>query len=108
MIEAIGTRSTYFALLNENPPRAAASSTPAAAASSWRHRSRRIRCCWTSCWTTACSARGENRAGFAAELDDRLARVDAGDPERLVEALCQFKRAAIFRIAIADLAGGCR
>jgi glutamate-ammonia-ligase adenylyltransferase len=46
-----------------------------------------------------------SRAELEAELADRIARDDAGDPERLVEALCQFKRAAIFRIAIADLSG---
>jgi glutamate-ammonia-ligase adenylyltransferase len=45
------------------------------------------------------------RAELLADLDDRLARVDADDPERLVEALAQFKRAAVFRVAIADLSG---
>ncbi|MFO1455339.1 MAG: bifunctional [glutamate--ammonia ligase]-adenylyl-L-tyrosine phosphorylase/[glutamate--ammonia-ligase] adenylyltransferase [Steroidobacteraceae bacterium] len=105
VIEAIGTRSTYFALLNENPAA----------------RRRFVDACRSGEFLAAQIAAHPllldellddrvfgapaSRAEFAAELDDRIARVDAGDPERLVEALCQFKRAAIFRIAIADLAG---
>jgi glutamate-ammonia-ligase adenylyltransferase len=46
-----------------------------------------------------------DRKALEADLEDRLARVDASDPERLVEALAQFKRAAVFRVAIADLSG---
>jgi glutamate-ammonia-ligase adenylyltransferase len=42
---------------------------------------------------------------LTADLDDRLARVDVADPERAVEALAQFKRAAMFRVAICDLSG---
>ena len=43
-------------------------------------------------------------ARFVADLDARLQAV-AGDPEREAEALKQFQRAAIFRIAVADLSG---
>jgi len=105
VIEAIGTRSTYFALLNE---------APAA-------RRRFVDVCRSGEFLAAQIAAHPllldellddrvfgsppSRAEFEADLLDRIARVDAGDPERLVEALCQFKRAAIFRIAIADLSG---
>ncbi len=105
VIESIGTRSTYFALLNENPAA----------------RRRFVDVCRSGDFLASQVAAHPllldellddrvfgapaTRAEFAAELEDRIARVDAGDPERLVEALCQFKRAAIFRIAIADLAG---
>ena len=105
VIEAIGTRSTYFALLNE---------APAA-------RRRFVDVCRSGEFLAAQIAAHPllldellddrvfgappSRAEFVAELADRIARVDAGDPERLVEALCQFKRAAIFRVAIADLSG---
>ena len=105
VIEAIGTRSTYFALLNE---------TPAA-------RRRFVDLCRSGEFLAAQIAAHPllldellddrvfgappSRAELQAELSERIARVDAGDPERLVEALCQFKRAAIFRIAIADLSG---
>jgi [glutamine synthetase] adenylyltransferase / [glutamine synthetase]-adenylyl-L-tyrosine phosphorylase len=45
-----------------------------------------------------------SRAEFARDLDHRLAPA-RGDPEREVEALKQFQRAATFRIAVADLTG---
>jgi glutamate-ammonia-ligase adenylyltransferase len=105
VIEAIGARSTYFALLNE---------TPAA-------RRRFVDVCRSGEFLAAQIAAHPllldellddrvfgappSRAELEAELAERIARVDAGDPERLVEALCQFKRAAVFRIAIADLTG---
>ncbi|MCP5466248.1 MAG: bifunctional [glutamate--ammonia ligase]-adenylyl-L-tyrosine phosphorylase/[glutamate--ammonia-ligase] adenylyltransferase [Sinobacteraceae bacterium] len=105
VIEAIGPRSTYFALLNENPAA----------------RRRFVDICLSGDFLAGQVAAHPllldellddrvfgapaTRAEFAAELAERIARVDAGDPERLVEALCQFKRAAIFRIAIGDLTG---
>ena len=105
VLEAIGGRSAYFALLNENPAA----------------RQRFVRVCRGGDFLvqqlaahpllldellderalTVPPARSE----LLADLDDRLARVDADDPERLVEALAQFKRAAVFRVAIADLSG---
>jgi glutamate-ammonia-ligase adenylyltransferase len=44
-------------------------------------------------------------AELAAELAARLADVEEGDEERLVERLRHFQRAAVFRVAVADLAG---
>ena len=105
VLEAIGGRSAYFALLNENPAA----------------RQRFVRVCRGGDFLvqqlaahpllldellderalTVPPARSE----LLADLDDRLARVDADDPERLVETLAQFKRAAVFRVAIADLSG---
>ena len=105
VLEAIGGRSAYFALLNENPAA----------------RQRFVRVCRGGDFLvqqlaahpllldellderalTVPPARDE----LFADLQDRLARVDADDPERLVEALAQFKRAAVFRVAIADLSG---
>jgi glutamate-ammonia-ligase adenylyltransferase len=103
VIEAIGARSTYFALLNENPAA----------------RRRFVDVCRSGEFLAAQIAAHPllldellderafgappSRAELASDLADRIARVDANDPERLVEALCQFKRAAVFRIAIADL-----
>jgi glutamate-ammonia-ligase adenylyltransferase len=45
------------------------------------------------------------RAEFAAELRSRMAGAGAEDPERQVELLRQFQRAAVFRVAVADLIG---
>ncbi len=45
------------------------------------------------------------RAEFAAELRSRMAGTGAEDPEHQVELLRQFQRAAVFRVAVADLSG---
>ncbi len=105
VIEAIGARSAYFALLNETPTA----------------RRRFVDVCRGGDFLVVqiaahpllldellderVFAEPPTRAEFAADLADRVARVDADDPERVVEALCQFKRAAVFRVAIADLSG---
>jgi glutamate-ammonia-ligase adenylyltransferase len=44
-----------------------------------------------------------DRAALAADLDQRMAGVDATDEEQLVERLRHFQRAAIFRLGVADL-----
>ncbi len=48
---------------------------------------------------------GLTKAEIAEALDKRLAREDQGDSEALVEALAQFQRATLFRIAVADFNG---
>ncbi len=105
VIEAIGPRSAYFALLNENPAA----------------RARFVELCRGGDFLAAqiashpllldellderTLAAPPSRAELAADLADRVERIHADEPERIVEALCQFKRAAVFRVAIADLAG---
>lgn len=46
-----------------------------------------------------------DRAALAGELTFRLEQVEHDEPEDQVEALRQFQRAAIFRVAVADLTG---
>jgi peptidyl-dipeptidase Dcp len=46
-----------------------------------------------------------SRASFQRELDARTERLPADDPERQVEALRQFQKAAVFSVAFADLTG---
>lgn len=46
------------------------------------------------------------RAQFAAELATRRTAMQAEDPEQQVDILRQFQSAAIFRVAVADLIGG--
>lgn len=46
------------------------------------------------------------RAQFAEELAVRRAAMQGEDPERQVEILSQFQSAATFRVAVADLIGG--
>jgi glutamate-ammonia-ligase adenylyltransferase len=105
MLEAIGQRSAYFALLHESA----------------QARERLVELC----------ARGDfladqlaaypilldelidehllqdlpNRADLERDLETRMALVEDEDPERQVEALRHFQRAAIFRVAVLDLMG---
>jgi [glutamine synthetase] adenylyltransferase / [glutamine synthetase]-adenylyl-L-tyrosine phosphorylase len=44
-----------------------------------------------------------DRAALAAEIEERMAGADQDDGERLVERLRQFQRAAVFRLGVADL-----
>ncbi len=46
-----------------------------------------------------------SRADLATELCQRLAGVDAGDSETEVQAIVQYQRATMFRIAVADFSG---
>jgi glutamate-ammonia-ligase adenylyltransferase len=105
VIEAIGRRSAYFALLNENPAA----------------RERLVSLCATSDFLAKQVAAhpllldelldprlfGEppTRAELAAELVRRLEGVAPEDAERWLEALRNFQQAALFRIAVADLSG---
>ena len=105
VLEAIGGRSAYFALLNENPVA----------------RRRFVDVCRGGDFLVAqlaahpllldelldgrALAEPPGRAELSADLEDRLARVEGEEAARLVETLAQFKRAAVFRVAIADLAG---
>jgi glutamate-ammonia-ligase adenylyltransferase len=105
VIEAIGGRSAYFALLNENPAA----------------RERFMAVCRGGDFLVAQLAahpllldelldersllETPDRAELAADLEDRLARVSPDDPEQSVEALAQFKNAAVFRVAIAEITG---
>ena len=104
VVEAIGQRSTYFALLHEN-----------AAA-----RARLVELCGHGDFLTQQIASHPllldeliderlaelpSRASLEGEARSRLEQLNDDDPERQVEALCHFQRAAIFRVAVADLTG---
>ena len=105
IIEAIGQRSAYFALLQENGPA----------------RARLVELCRHGDFLAAQIAAHPllldeliderllsqlpDRAGFARDLAGRLEQLREEDPEQQVEALRQFQRAALFRIGVADLTG---
>jgi [glutamine synthetase] adenylyltransferase / [glutamine synthetase]-adenylyl-L-tyrosine phosphorylase len=105
ILEAIGQRSAYFALLLEN--RAA--------------RRRLVEVCGYGNFLASQVAAHPllldeliddrvldalpDRASLAAELESRIGGVDEGDADRQVEALARFKQAAVFRVALADLSG---
>ena len=104
-LEAIGARSVYFSLLNENEIA----------------RRRLIELCGYGGFLSkqiaaapilldelldeSLHAKLPDRAELERDVADKLAGVDADDPEREVEALRHFQRAAVFRVAVADLSG---
>ncbi|GAC1673097.1 MAG: hypothetical protein NVS9B2_21430 [Steroidobacteraceae bacterium] len=105
VLESIGTRSSYFALLKEQPAAL----------------NRLIEVCAISGFLARqiadfpllldelidAKAFDElpSRRSFAQELAARTERLPADDPERQVEALRQFQKAAVFSVALADLTG---
>ena len=105
IIEAIGRRSAYFALLNENPAA----------------RDRLVGMCGLSDFLARqvadhpilldelldprLFAQPPTRDELAGELARRLEAAGSDDPERWLEALRNFQRAAVFRVAVADLSG---
>jgi glutamate-ammonia-ligase adenylyltransferase len=105
VLESIGTRSSYFALLKEQPPAL----------------NRLIEVCAISGFLSRqiadfpllldelidAKAFDElpSRQSFVAELAARTERLPADDPERQVEALRQFQKVAVFTVALADLTG---
>jgi glutamate-ammonia-ligase adenylyltransferase len=105
ILEATGKRSAYFALLRESQPA----------------RSRLIEICRHGEFLVRQIAAYPllldelvderllselpDREGLARELQAAMEQAAEEDPERQVEALCHFQRAAVFRIAVADLTG---
>lgn len=105
IIEAIGQRSAYFSLLQENATA----------------RARLVEICGHGDFLARqiaahpllldeliderLLAELPSRATLEAEVRSRLERLQEEDPERQVETLRHFQRAAIFRVAVADLTG---
>ncbi len=105
ILEAIGQRSAYFALLKENGAA----------------RVRLVELCRHGDFLAGQIAahpllldelidervlsRLPDRAGFERDLAGRLSQLREEDPEQQVEVLRQFQRAAVFRVAVADLTG---
>jgi glutamate-ammonia-ligase adenylyltransferase len=105
VLEAIGGRASYLALLKEQPPAL----------------DRLIEVCAISGFLSRqiadfpllldelidAKAFDElpSRAGFGRELAARTERLPPDDPERQVEALRQFQKVAVFGVALADLTG---
>ena len=105
IMEAIGQRSAYFSLLHEN--RTA--------------RERLVELCGHGDFLASQIASHPllldeliderlladlpDRAGLAQELELRMSQVQDDEPEHQVEALRHFQRAALFRVAVADLTG---
>ena len=105
VIEKVLRRSAYVALLNENSVAA----------------QRLVSLCERSAYIAEQIARFPalldelldsgtrkdriTKAEFDAEFEDRIAHLDREDSEEQMEALAQFQRASLFRVAVADFSG---
>ena len=103
ILEATGKRSAYFALLRESQP------ARSRLIEISRHGEFLVRqiasypLLLDELVDERLLAEPPDRAALARELQAAMEQVDDEDPERQVEALCHFQRAAVFRIAVADL-----
>lgn len=106
LIEAIGRRSAYFALLIENPM-ALTQLVKLCAASAWVAD-------WLSLHPVlldellnpATLYAPLSRANLERELDERLSRADANDLEAQMEALREFRHGHVLRVAAAEIGPG--
>jgi glutamate-ammonia-ligase adenylyltransferase len=105
VLEAIGTRSSYLALLKEQP---SALDRLIDVCSISGFLSRQI-ADFPLLLDELIDAKAfdelPSRQGFTLELAARTERLSPDDPERQVEALRQFQKVAVFAVALADLTG---
>jgi glutamate-ammonia-ligase adenylyltransferase len=105
VLEAIGSRSAYFALLNENAQVRRKLTELAARGEFLAAQIASHPLLLDELLDHSAGARPTSRAELEAEVSARLAQMAEDEPERQVEVLRQFQRAAIFRVAVADLTG---
>jgi glutamate-ammonia-ligase adenylyltransferase len=105
VLEAIGPRSSYFALLVENTAARTRFIELCAASEFLATQMAAFPLLLDELLDERLFAQTPSAAELAADLAERLERADETDDERVHEALCQFKRAAQFRVAVADLSG---
>jgi [glutamine synthetase] adenylyltransferase / [glutamine synthetase]-adenylyl-L-tyrosine phosphorylase len=104
VIEAIGSRTAYLALLNENPLALARLVDICALGNFLPAQVAAFPLLLDELVDQRLFDEPPGRASFEAEIEIRSA--DSGDDaERAVEALRQFQRAAVFRVALFDLTG---
>jgi glutamate-ammonia-ligase adenylyltransferase len=103
VLESIGSRASYLALLKEQP---AALDRLIEVCAISGFLSRQI-ADFPLLLDELIDAKAFNelpsRAGFQLQLQARIEQLPADDPERQVEGLRQFQKAAVFNVALADL-----
>jgi glutamate-ammonia-ligase adenylyltransferase len=105
VLESIGRRSAYFALLIENP---AALERLVGSCASSEFLARLVAThplLLDELLDPRVFEQAPSRSELAADLAVRLSRVPADDAEARLDALRNFQQAAIFRVAVVDLAG---
>jgi glutamate-ammonia-ligase adenylyltransferase len=105
IVSGVLRRSAYLALLLENPAAAKRLVDLCAASRYLAVELARYPVLLDELLDTRVHGEGLTRDELAAALNERLARVDTDDTELVVEALAQFQRATLFRIAVADFNG---
>ncbi len=105
VLEAIGSRSAYFALLNENAQVRRKLVELAALGEFLAAQIASHPLLLDELLDVASGGLPSPRAELEREIAARLAHMTEEEPERQVEVLRQFQRAAIFRVAMADLTG---
>jgi [glutamine synthetase] adenylyltransferase / [glutamine synthetase]-adenylyl-L-tyrosine phosphorylase len=103
VLEAIGARSAYFALLAHNGPARARLVRLAAHGDYLIEQIAAHPLLLDELIDQRLLEQPPDRAAFAFDLAQRMDGADEGDQEQLLERLRQFQRAAIFRLAVADL-----
>jgi [glutamine synthetase] adenylyltransferase / [glutamine synthetase]-adenylyl-L-tyrosine phosphorylase len=105
VLDAIGARSSYLALLKEQPAALDRLIDVCAISGFLARQIADFPLLLDELIDARAFAEVPSRAGFARELAARTERLPADDPERQVEALRQFQKVAVFAVALADLTG---
>jgi glutamate-ammonia-ligase adenylyltransferase len=105
ILESVGLRSAYFALLNENP-RALRQLAELGGKSDFLARQIAAHpLLLDELIDPRVFERLPDRVALAADLSSRMATAGADDLEGKLDALRQFQRSAVFLVAVADLSG---
>ncbi len=105
VLESIGTRSSYLALLKEQPPALERLIDVCAISGFLARQIADFPLLLDELIDSKAFDELPSREGFIEALGARTERLPADDPERQVEALRQFQKAAVFNVALADLTG---
>jgi [glutamine synthetase] adenylyltransferase / [glutamine synthetase]-adenylyl-L-tyrosine phosphorylase len=105
VLEAIGTRSSYLALLTEQPAALHRLIDVCAISGFLSRQIADFPLLLDELIDAKAFDELPSRQSFVEELAARTERLPADDPERQVEALRQFQKVAVFTVALADLTG---
>jgi glutamate-ammonia-ligase adenylyltransferase len=105
VLEAIGTRASYLALLKEQPSALDRLIEVCAISGFLSRQIADFPLLLDELIDAKAFEELPSRSGFSLELAARTERLSPDDPERQVEALRQFQKVAVFSVALADLMG---
>jgi [glutamine synthetase] adenylyltransferase / [glutamine synthetase]-adenylyl-L-tyrosine phosphorylase len=103
VLDAIGARSSYLALLKEQPPALERLIEICAISGFLARQIADFPLLLDELIDAKAFDELPSRQGFVAQLKARTDRMPANDPERQVETLRQFQKVAVFTVALADL-----